>query len=164
MELKCKLNYNNKLYGKGKAYIAKITGEDSKYKLKRNFLDRETDYDKSSGTTWYKYIWSIKETGIYEFKEENAFKHEVEYFKYDEELNVKQLLTYEEVLRSFASDIKNTEEYKKALEKAKMTGEKQLLSSGMKACNDPAEECSWDSVNKYVLADGNIKTVRCHTY
>lgn len=164
MELKCKLNYNNKLYGKGKAYIAKITGEDSKYKLKRNFLDRETDYDKSSGTTWYKYTWSIKETAIYEFKEENAFKHEVEYFKYDAELNVKQLLTYPEVLRSFASDIKNTDEYKKVLEKAKVTGEKQLLSSGMEPCNDPAEECSWDSVYKYVLADGNIKTVRSHTY
>ena len=42
MELKSTLSYNNKLrgYGKGNEYVAKIVGEDPKYKLKREFLKK----------------------------------------------------------------------------------------------------------------------------
>ena len=160
MELKSRLDYNNKLYGKGKTYIAEITGEDPKYKLKREFLKREILYNNSSQTIWYKYIWNIEKSGIYEFKEENAFKYEVEYFKYDVELKVKEPLSYAEVLKMFVTDIKDTDEYKEAFEKAKMTGEKQLVSSRMEPCNNPAEECNWDFVYRYVLPSGETKTIR----
>lgn len=61
------------------------------------------------------------------------------------------------------SNIKNTEAYQKALEKAKMTGKKLLLTSGMEACNNPEEECNFDIVDKYVFPNGNIKIDRYHT-
>lgn len=169
MELRSKLDYNNNLYGygKGNAYVAKIIGEDPKYKLKREFLQKKIEYNKTSKTIWYSYKWNIESSGIYEFKEENAFKHKVEYFKYDAESNIKEPLSYSKVLEMFINkekgDIKSIEEYQKALEKAKMTGEKQLLTSGMEACNNPEEECNLDVVHKYVLPDGSIKTVRRHT-
>lgn len=167
MELKSRLNYNNNNlhgYGKGNAYVAKIVGEDPKYKLKREFLKKEILYNNSSKTIWYTYKWNIEDNGIYEFKEENAFKHEVEYFKYNAELNVKEPLTYAKVLKMFVTDIKDTDEYKEAFEKAKMTGEKQLVSSRMEPCNNPAEECNWDFVDRYVLPSGEINIVRRHTY
>lgn len=168
MELRSKLDYNNNLYGygKGNAYVAKIIGEDPKYKLKREFLQKEIEYNKTSKTIWYGYKWKIESSGIYEFKEENAFKHKVEYFKYDAESNVKEQLSYSRVLKMFItkekSDIKSTEEYQKALEKAKMTGKKQLLTSVIEACNDPEEECNLDVVHKYVFPYGSIKTIRWH--
>lgn len=164
MELKSRLDYNNKLYGKGKTYIAEITGEDAQYKLKREFLKKEILYNNSSKTIWYTYKWNIEKSGIYEFKEENAFKCEVEYLKYDAELNVKESLSYAKVLKMFVTDIKDTEEYKEAFEKAKILGENQLVSSRMEPCNNPSEECNCDRVDRYVLQSGEINTVRSHTY
>ena len=55
MKIECELSYNNNGYGKGKAYIAKIIGEDKYYKFKREFLEREINVTNGSKTTWYSY-------------------------------------------------------------------------------------------------------------
>jgi len=86
------LQHNNSKYGTGKFYIAEITGTDPKYKYKREFLDRNTDYNSSSKTTWYSYSATIKKDGIYEFVESNAYKSNKEYFviKNGERKDIKQ--------------------------------------------------------------------------
>lgn len=83
MKIKCKLSYNNQVYGKGKAYIAKIIGKDQDYKFKREFLEREIEVTDGSKTTWYSYAWQIDENGIYEWHENNTFKTIRKYFYYD---------------------------------------------------------------------------------
>lgn len=97
MILECRLNYNNKMYGKGNAYIAKIIGKDLKFKFKRQFINKDIEYSNSSSTTWYKYSWDIKETGIYEWNENNGFKRERMYFKYDFELNSIEFIQLEDI-------------------------------------------------------------------
>jgi hypothetical protein len=49
-------------------------------------------------------------------------------------------------------------------DKAKETGEKQLLRQWSDECNDPNESCSMDMVYEYAMPDGTIKTERHHTW
>ncbi|MGL4731545.1 MAG: hypothetical protein ACRCW0_08170 [Clostridium sp.] len=95
------ISYNNRGYGGGKAYIAKITGYDKKYRFKREFVTRDTEYINSSRTTWYKYSWEINESGIYEWYESNAFKEVRIYFKYNNETNECEEINIDEVRRVF---------------------------------------------------------------
>ena len=73
------LRYNNKRYGRGKAYVARLVGLDDKWGFKREFAERHTEYDSSSSTTWYKYSWEL-EDGLYEKHEQNTFKVKRTYF------------------------------------------------------------------------------------
>lgn len=102
MVLECKLSYNDKSYGKGKAYIARILGEDPIYKLKRNFIEKDIEYINGSKTTWYKYKWSLSEKGVYEWYENNNFKVYREYFIYDNELDEIKLIKMEEVMKGIS--------------------------------------------------------------
>jgi len=74
------LEHNSRGYGIGKFYVAKITGTHEKYGFERKFLNRETKYDSGSKTTWYSYKIRIKEDGLYELSESNAFKKEKCFF------------------------------------------------------------------------------------
>ncbi len=57
------------------------------------------------------------------------------------------------------------EEEKLAIfEKARKTGEKQLLYTTGGPCQDHAEECDWDIVKVYALPDGKRETVYQHTW
>lgn len=47
---------------------------------------------------------------------------------------------------------------------AKQTGQPVILNRWTEPCNNPREECSWDSMYQYAMPDGSIKTVRNHTY
>lgn len=49
-------------------------------------------------------------------------------------------------------------------EKAKETGEKQLLKSYTEDCNDDNEECDIDDVRVYIMPDGTQKIERNHTW
>lgn len=101
MIIECELKYNNKLYGKGPAYIAKIVGEDPIYKFKREFIDRDVEYRNSSSTTWYNYSWSISEDGIYEWSEKSNKK----YFRYYSELDDFKIIEKEDVVEEIKSKI-----------------------------------------------------------
>lgn len=79
MLIESTLSYNNSKYGKGKAYIAKLTGLDPKWGFKREFLPRDVDYSNSSKTTWYSYSWDV-EDGLYEMVEQNSYKNKRIYF------------------------------------------------------------------------------------
>lgn len=48
--------------------------------------------------------------------------------------------------------------------KAKETGEPQLLRQWMDKCNDRNEECSVDNVYEYAMPDGTTKIERYHTW
>jgi hypothetical protein len=63
-------------------------------------------------------------------------------------------------------DIQNKEEMKKQaiFNKAKETGEKQLLSKSFTECSDRNEECNMDVVYEYAMPNGTVKTERVHTY
>lgn len=115
MNIRCKLYYNDKGYGKGNAYIAKIIGKDKKYKFKRIFVKRDIEYNNTSSTVWYEYSWDIIEDGIYEWNEENSFKHERNYFKYTNSANKMEQLELFEVKKIIdAEEIRtssNIEEY-----------------------------------------------------
>lgn len=50
------------------------------------------------------------------------------------------------------------------LEKAKETGEAQLISQIDVDCNDPKLECSTDIISYYAMPDGTTKETRIHTY
>lgn len=49
-------------------------------------------------------------------------------------------------------------------DRAKRTGQKQLLDECSSECNDPREECDIDNVTVYAMPDGTTKTVRSHTW
>lgn len=50
------------------------------------------------------------------------------------------------------------------LDKAKETGEKQILSKMMVRCNNPKEECNFDVIIEYITPENDIEEVRQHTY
>jgi hypothetical protein len=49
-------------------------------------------------------------------------------------------------------------------EKAKTTGEPQLVCSWSEDCDDPNEDCSCDNCYEYAMPDGTFKTERHHTW
>ena len=49
-------------------------------------------------------------------------------------------------------------------DKAKETGERQLLQKWSEHCNDPKEECNLDMVYIYAMPDGTTKQERHHTW
>jgi hypothetical protein len=59
---------------------------------------------------------------------------------------------------------KREEEKKAIFEKAKTTGERQVLYKTFDECDDPREECSLDEIVTYAMPDGTTKTERYHTY
>ena len=64
-----------------------------------------------------------------------------------------------------AAKAKEEEERKQTIfEKAKETGEKQILSRWTDDCNNPREECSTDIVTVWAMPDGTTKTTRQHTW
>lgn len=89
------LKYNNATYGRGVAYIAKLSSNcgdnieldkrGKPYDFKREFINRTTNYTNNSKTTWYDYCWKIATIGLYEKFERNSFKTRVVYFEYDGE-------------------------------------------------------------------------------
>ena len=105
MIIECELKYNNKSYGKGPAYIAKIVGEDPIYKFKREFIDRDVEYRNSSSTTWYNYSWSVSENGVYEWSESNSYKSYKQYFIYDSELDDFKIIQKEDVIEEIKTKI-----------------------------------------------------------
>lgn len=59
----------------------------------------------------------------------------------------------------------NKEAERKAIfDKAKTTGEKQVLSHWSEDCNDPNEECNVDIIYVYAMPDGTTKQTRNHTW
>lgn len=50
------------------------------------------------------------------------------------------------------------------LEKAKETGERQLISKWTEPCNDPKEECSTDICYYWAMPDGTTEETRHHTW
>lgn len=52
----------------GKTWLARITGPDPKYKLKREFLTADEKRHSSSGKTGTDY-WHIRQDGIFEYDE-----------------------------------------------------------------------------------------------
>lgn len=53
---------------------------------------------------------------------------------------------------------------KAIFDKAKETGEKQLITSYISECNDSKEECSLDINYLYAMPDGTEKLETCHTW
>lgn len=53
---------------------------------------------------------------------------------------------------------------KEIFEKAKQTGERQLLEEWVDACDNEEEECDIDNVSMYALPDGSTKIIRNHTW
>ena len=53
---------------------------------------------------------------------------------------------------------------KELFEKAKQTGEKQLLNKWPEPCNDPKEECDVDIVYVWIMPDGSKTKSRHHTW
>lgn len=53
---------------------------------------------------------------------------------------------------------------KELFDKAKETGEKQVLEQFPVDCDDPHEECDIDIVTIYAMPDGTKKSVRSHTW
>lgn len=49
-------------------------------------------------------------------------------------------------------------------EKAKQTGEKQIIETYSVECSDPDEECDTDIVTIYAMPDGTTKTTQNHTW
>ncbi len=62
------------------------------------------------------------------------------------------------------NDRKYNEKVNKLIEKAKETGEPQLISHVSVPCNDSKEECSTDIIYFYAMPDGSTKEERVHTY
>lgn len=108
MRIRNLLTYNNKGYGKGKAYIAKITGYDEKFRFKREFVYRNIEelgsfkyWNKRLKTVWYDYSWDIKDEGIYEWVEENGFKSSKIYFVYNKEIDNYEQISINKVNEMF---------------------------------------------------------------
>ncbi|MBO1687384.1 hypothetical protein HJU46_14895 [Clostridium butyricum] len=99
MFIESKLSYNNKCYGSGKAYVAKIIGESSTYGFERKFLDRSKGFNCSSSTVWYSYSWRLDESGLYEKHEENSYQTRREYFIYDAEDETITEISHSEALK-----------------------------------------------------------------
>lgn len=59
---------------------------------------------------------------------------------------------------------KKIKERETIFEKARVTGEKQLLSRRSCECNDPREACDIDIIYLYALPDGSTEEVRHHTW
>lgn len=55
-------------------------------------------------------------------------------------------------------------EKEKIFEKAKETGQKQLLRKWAEECSDPNESCSVDVVYEWALPDGSVQMERHHTW
>lgn len=55
-------------------------------------------------------------------------------------------------------------ERKTIFDKARITGEKQVLNHWTDECNDPNEDCSLDIIYQYAMPDGSITEVRSHTW
>jgi len=68
----------------------------------------------------------------------------------------------------FQSAIEKTKKYAEKIaaifEKAKETGEKQLITSYSVECDDEKEECNFDLIYEYAMPDGSKIIDRIHTY
>lgn len=66
-----------------------------------------------------------------------------------------------------AKDTQKVEQQTKTdavFEKARQTGQKQVLLTYMDDCDDPREECSTDFITVYAMPDGSRTTKRQHTW
>jgi hypothetical protein len=59
---------------------------------------------------------------------------------------------------------KKEKAFNEAAAKAKETGKPQELNRWMDDCDDPSEECSFDTVIKYVLPNGETEIKRYHNW
>lgn len=74
------------------------------------FLDRFRKFDSGSSTVWYSYTWELKESGLYEIHEENAYKTKCEYYIYDKESDQIREISHLEALEyieNFSIDAKS---------------------------------------------------------
>ena len=49
------------------------------------------------------------------------------------------------------------------IEKAKSSGERQLLRLTMEPCSDPESKCDLDYIGTWVMPDGSMDTTRSHS-
>jgi hypothetical protein len=70
----------------------------------------------------------------------------------------------EDIAARKAAKAKKEKTFNEAAAKAKETGEPQELNRWMDDCNDPSEECSFDTVIKYVLPNGETEIKRYHNW
>lgn len=72
---------------------------------------------------------------------------------------------YNEIIAAKDAKKAEAEDKKKAIfEKAKQTGEKQIIETYSVECSDPDEECDVDIVTVYAMPDGTTKTTQNHTW
>lgn len=93
-------------------------------------------------------------------------------YRVPDELVIDGKLTYVDA-KAYSDRINNTTASKQNAEKAKReavfanareSGTKQVLTSYMVDCDDPKEECSFDTVTVYAMPDGSTSTSRIHNY
>jgi hypothetical protein len=72
------------------------------------------------------------------------------------------------ILKEMEKELQNKQVEEKRInelfEKAKQTGEKQLLNKWSEPCNDPKEECNVDIVYVWIMPDGSKTKSRHHTW
>lgn len=69
-----------------------------------------------------------------------------------------------DMFRKKEAKAKQTKRDEEAIKKAKETGEPQEIDRWMDDCNDPTEDCSFDTIVEYVMPDGTKKTQRYHNW
>lgn len=135
--------------------ILKISGE--KYisnaceyierKLKQNIGTKE-DIDSKA----FNFKFDTETQNYHDFKETIVTNFE---------MKLADAIKLEEILNIKA---KREAERKAIFDKAKATGEKQVLSKWSEDCNDPREDCDVDIIITFALPNGEIETIRNHTW
>lgn len=94
----------------------------------------------------------------------HRFKYEMTFGEYKKLAELAEEKAKKAEVEKSEKEKAEKERIEKLFEKARETGEKQVIVQYSVPCNDPEEDCDIDIVTIYAMPDGTRKTERHHTW
>lgn len=94
----------------------------------------------------------------------HKFRYEMTFDEYKKLAELAEKKAQEAEQKKLEKEKAEKERIKKLFEKARETGEKQVIEQYSVPCNVPEEDCDIDTVTVYAMPDGTRKTERHHTW
>lgn len=146
-----KLNYHTTF----KYSFPEKYGDSNYFKESKAFLDAGFDSNKIDK----KYL-SDSEWGDYSL----SYSYLIPFYEFKKIVQESKKNIDKKAEEKAAAEKKEAERRASIFNKARQTGEKQVLKIWSEPCNDPREECNIDNIILYAMPDGSTKTVRVHTW
>lgn len=94
----------------------------------------------------------------------HRFKYKMTFAEYKKLAELAEMKAQEKERKKIEKEKAEKKRIKKIFEKARETGEKQVIEQYSVPCNNPEEDCDIDIITVYAMPDGTKKTERHHTW